>query len=298
MLMLRFSVLPGTAAGEVIRTSIEQVKAWYDAGYWYPGEGGISCTADDANAAFAQGRAACIFTYSGALSILKNSCDFEIGTFMKPVSTEGYTSKDNIEPDVIFIPSNATDEQVNTAVAFIEAILSQEVQQSIVDNWETPSMTAYTFENVDPLLQEVMAELNSGRLQAGLNPCRTSSEMQSFIKQQIFAAPCGGVMTIDQNIGRNGTDSFGGGCKQIRTHYAKTMRVSVVRYPHSSDCNVFKWYFKWKGGRNMKSKMVQRRYMWIGFAFLAPAIIAYLIFMAYPLFHTFYSLFHKLEWIW
>ena len=38
----------------------------------------------------------------------------------------------------------------------------------------------------------------------------------------------------------------------------------------------------------MKSKMVQRRYMWIGFAFLTPAIIAYLIFMAYPLFHTFY----------
>lgn len=61
-------------------------------------------------------------------------------------------------------------------------------------------MTSYTFENVDPLLEEVMAELDSGRLQAGVNPCRTSSEMQNFIKQQIFAAPCSGTMTIDQTL--------------------------------------------------------------------------------------------------
>ena len=45
-----------------------------------------------------------------------------------------------------------------------------------------------------------MAELDSGRLQAGVNPCRTSSEMQNFIKQQIFAAPCSGTMTIDQTL--------------------------------------------------------------------------------------------------
>lgn len=194
------SVLPGTEAGEVIRGCIEQVQEWYEAGYWYPGDGGISCTQDDANAAFAQGRAACTFIYSGALGTLKESCDFEIGTFMKPTSEAGITSIDNIEPDVFFIPSNATEEQVNSGVAFLEAVLSQEVQQSIVDNWQTPSMTSYTYENVDPLMQEVMDELDSGRLQAGVNPCRTSSEMQTFIKQQIFAAPCGGTMTIDQTL--------------------------------------------------------------------------------------------------
>ena len=52
------SVLPGTEAGEVIRGCIEQVQAWYEAGYWYPGDGGINVTQDDANAAFSQGRAA------------------------------------------------------------------------------------------------------------------------------------------------------------------------------------------------------------------------------------------------
>ena len=46
----------------------------------------------------------------------------------------------------------------------------------------------------------VYSELDSGRLQAGVNPCRTSSEMQNFIKQQIFAAPCSGTMTIDQTL--------------------------------------------------------------------------------------------------
>ena len=194
------SVRPGTEAGEVIRGCIEQVQAWYEAGYWYPGDGGINVTQDDANAAFSQGRAACTFIYSGALEVLKNSCDFEIGTFMKPTSEAGITSIDNIEPDVFFIPSNASEEQINTGLAFLEIILGHEIQQTIVDSGQTPSMTSYTFENVDPLLEEVMAELDSGRLQAGVNPCRTSSEMQNFIKQQIFAAPCSGTMTIDQTL--------------------------------------------------------------------------------------------------
>ena len=194
------SVLPGTEAGEVIRGCIEQVQAWYEAGYWYPGDGGINVTQDDANAAFSQGRAACTFIYSGALEVLKNSCDFDIGTFMKPTSEAGITSIDNIEPDVFFIPSNASEEQINTGLAFLEIILGHEIQQTIVDSGQTPSMTSYTFENVDPLLEEVMAELDSGRLQAGVNPCRTSSEMQNFIKQQIFAAPCSGTMTIDQTL--------------------------------------------------------------------------------------------------
>ena len=60
---LTVSVLPGTEAGEVIRGCIEQVQAWYEAGYWYPGDGGINVTQDDANAAFSQGRAACTFIY-------------------------------------------------------------------------------------------------------------------------------------------------------------------------------------------------------------------------------------------
>ena len=88
----------------MIRGCIEQVQAWYEAGYWYPGDGGINLTQDDANAAFSQGRAACTFIYSGALEVLKNSCDFEIGTFMKPTSEAGITSIDNIEPDVLFYP--------------------------------------------------------------------------------------------------------------------------------------------------------------------------------------------------
>ena len=101
---------------------------------------------------------------------------------------------------MFFIPSNASEEQINTGLAFLEIILGHEIQQTIVDSGQTPSMTSYTFENVDPLLEEVMAELDSGRLQAGVNPCRTSSEMQNFIKQQIFAAPCSGTMTIDQTL--------------------------------------------------------------------------------------------------
>ncbi|MBU9735735.1 ABC transporter substrate-binding protein [Diplocloster agilis] len=194
------SVAPGSEAGEVIRTCIEQVKKWYEAGYWYPGDGGINCTADDANAAFAQGRCMFIFNYSGALGIHAESCDFEIGAFMKPVSEKGMTSYENVEPNVYFVPSNCTEAQINSAVAFLEIALSEEAQQAVIDGNNIPSVLSYTYQNIPPLLQDIMANLETGNLIAGVNPTRTSSEMQTFVKQQIFAAPCGGTMTIDETL--------------------------------------------------------------------------------------------------
>ncbi len=194
------SVAPGTDAGNVIAECIEEVKGWYDAGYWYPGDGGINCTPDDANAAFAQGRCAVIFNFSGSLGTLVPMCDFEIGTFLKPTSEASIESKENTEPDVFFIPSNATPEQINTGVAYIEAALSQEIQQSVVSGNQIPSMTIYEYTDMTPVLEEVIDIFNNSQIEAGLNPTRTSSEMQTFIKQQIFAAPLGGQMTIDQTL--------------------------------------------------------------------------------------------------
>jgi raffinose/stachyose/melibiose transport system substrate-binding protein len=194
------SVAPGSPAGEVIRKVIEQVKAWYDAGYWYPGEGGINTTADDANAAFAQGRCAFIFNFSGAFATHEASCDFEVGTFLKPTSEAGMTSHENIEPSVYFIPSNASEEQINTAVEFFKIVLGQEGQQAVVSSNNIPSVTSYNYSNVSPILSEIMSVLDTQSLIAGINPTRTSSEMQTFIKQQIFAAPLSGTMTIDDTL--------------------------------------------------------------------------------------------------
>ena len=195
------SVAPGTPAGEVIRKTIEQAKEWYDAGYWYPGEGGINTTADDANAAFSQGRCMFIFNYSGAFSTHEASCDFEVGTFIKPTSEDGMPRWEHIEPSVYFIPSNASDAQINTAAEFFKVVLSQEGQQAIVDSNNLPAVTSYSYENISPILQKMMDTLEEPNNHfAAVNPTRTSSEMQTFIKQQIFAAPLSGAMTIDETL--------------------------------------------------------------------------------------------------
>jgi ABC-type glycerol-3-phosphate transport system substrate-binding protein len=194
------SVAPGSPAGEVIRGVIEQIKAWYDAGYWYPGEGGINTKADDANAAFSQGRCAFIFNFSGAFATHEASCDFEIGTFLKPTSKTGMTSYENIEPSVYFIPSNVSETQINAAVELFKVVLSQEGQQAVVSSNNIPSITSYKYSNVSAILEEIMSALDTDSLIAGINPTRTSSEMQTFIKQQIFAAPLSGAMTIDETL--------------------------------------------------------------------------------------------------
>jgi ABC-type glycerol-3-phosphate transport system substrate-binding protein len=194
------SVAPGSPAGEVIRSCIQQVKAWYDAGYWYPGKSGINTTADDANAAFAQGKVIFIFNFSGALSTHQNASKFKIGAFMKPTSKAGMKSYDNIEPSVYFIPSNASKDQIYGGVEFMKAALSQEAQQTVVGNNQIPSVLNINYINVSDTLKGIMEKLSSGNTIAGINPTRTSSEMQTFIKTQIFAAPLGGTMTVDQTL--------------------------------------------------------------------------------------------------
>jgi ABC-type glycerol-3-phosphate transport system substrate-binding protein len=195
------SVAPGSPAGEVIRKTIEQVQEWYDAGYWYPGEGGINTTADDANAAFSQERCMFIFNYSGAYSTHEASCDFEVDTFIKPTSKEGMPRWEHIEPSVYFIPSNASEEQINTAVEFFKVVESQEGQQAVVDANNLPAVTSYSYDNISPILQKMMNTLEDPNNNfAAVNPTRTSSEMQTFIKQQIFAAHLSGAMTIDETL--------------------------------------------------------------------------------------------------
>lgn len=195
------SVAPGTPAGEVIRSFIEQIKEWYDAGYWYPGEGGINTTADDVNAAFAQERCMFVFNFSGAFATHEQSCDFEVGTFMMPTSREGMEKYMHIEPSVLFIPSNASEEQINTAVEYFKIVLSEEGQQAVVNSNNLPAVPSYTYENISPVLQQMIDTLEVPTNHFGpFNPTRTSSEMQTFIKQKIFAAPLSGVATIDETL--------------------------------------------------------------------------------------------------
>lgn len=192
------SVLPGTPAGEVMRSVIEQYVAWYDAGYMYPGEGAINVSMDEANAAFARGDALMISTFSGAFHALNEASDFEIGHFLKPVSTPGFVSHENIEPSVYFIPSNASEAQINTAVAFLRLLLTQELQQEIVNSNQPPSIPSFEFENMSPMLADITAYLAYDNLIAGINPVRGNTEMFNFIKQVIFTGPMSGVMTIDE----------------------------------------------------------------------------------------------------
>lgn len=194
------SVLPGTPAGDAIAKVINQMMDWYKAGYWYPGDGGINCSSDDANAAFAQGRTMFIFNYSGALGKHVSSCDFEIGWMMKPVRAEGMTSYENTEPNVFFIPVNVKEDQAKAAARLLEFMVSQEGQQIAVDKGFVPAVPGATYENVHAVLEGIIANLDSGCIVSGINPTRTSSEMQTFIKKQVFAAPCAGIMTVDQTL--------------------------------------------------------------------------------------------------
>jgi|GEM_PF-520420 len=191
------SVLPGTPAGEVLRSVIEQYVAWYDAGYMYPGEGAISVSMDEANAAFARGASLMQFTFSGAFHALDGASDFQIGSFLKPPSTTAFTALENIEPTVYFVPSNVSEAQLNSSVAFLRLALTHDLQQRIVDSNNIPSIPSFEFTDMSPVLGEIISVLETGQLIAGLNPVRASTEMFNFVKEVIFTGPMAGIMTAD-----------------------------------------------------------------------------------------------------
>ena len=140
--------------------------------------------------AFAQERCLCVFNFSGAFATHEESCDFEIGSFHDAHIQRGeWTDICTSSPAFSLFLQMHLNPQINTAIEFFKVILSEEGQQAVVESNNLPSVPSYTYANISPVFQGVINELEVETNHFGpFNPTRTSSEMQTFIKQKIFAA--------------------------------------------------------------------------------------------------------------
>ena len=62
-----------------LKTCLENWKVAYDNGYWYPGEGALTSTKDQTQAAFYQGKIATLFDAGSNAGAYASDCDFEVG---------------------------------------------------------------------------------------------------------------------------------------------------------------------------------------------------------------------------
>ena len=73
-----------------LKENLEIVKGFYDKGYWYPGQGALTATKEQVQAAFYQGRIAMLFDAASNAGTYEQNADFQIDVIKTPLVEEGY----------------------------------------------------------------------------------------------------------------------------------------------------------------------------------------------------------------
>src|SRR5699024_506775 len=92
---------------EGLRSCLELIKTMYDNGYWYPGEGALTSTKDQTQAASFQGIIGMLFAAGSNGGLSEPDCVFEVGILPLPyVEGRGKYALTSVT-SALFVPANA-----------------------------------------------------------------------------------------------------------------------------------------------------------------------------------------------
>lgn len=118
------------ASDPIYSQVLHNIKALYDGQYWYPGQGALTVSRDEARAAFYQGKAAMLAEVSAnAGSILADAQDFEVAVASWPAMGDENAVLGGA--DGLFIPANVKDKEA--AVEVLKTYLSESIQKIHAD---------------------------------------------------------------------------------------------------------------------------------------------------------------------
>ena len=181
-----------------LRENLEIVKNFYDKGYWYPGQGALTATKEQVQAAFYQGRIAMLFDAASNAGTYEQNADFQIDVIKTPLVEEGYPYTVNVVTNALFIPANAKHPE--EAVEFIKFYTTDAAIEEIIKSGRLPSTKSMQDAFDDPVLVHLMT--NSADAIGYQHLQNLSSEMASFLQNDIVSSVCSGIMTIDQAVER------------------------------------------------------------------------------------------------
>ena len=181
-----------------LRENLEIVKNFYDKGYWYPGQGALTATKEQVQAAFYQGRIAMLFDAASNAGTYEQNADFQIDVIKTPLVEEGYPYTVNVVTNALFIPANAKHPE--EAVEFIKFYTTDAAIEEIIKSGRLPSTKSMQDAFDDPVLVHLMT--NSADAIGYQHLQNLSSEMASYLQNDIVSSVCSGIMTIDQAVER------------------------------------------------------------------------------------------------
>ncbi len=179
-----------------LKEDLEIVKNFYDKGYWYPGEGALTATKEQVQAAFYQGKIAMLFDAASNAGTYEQNADFEIDVIKTPLVEEGNPYTVNVVTNALFIPANAKHPE--EAVKFIQFYTTDAAIEEIIKSGRLPSTKSMQDAFDDPVLVHLMTNTEDAIGYQHLQ--NLSSEMASYLQNDIVSSVCSGIMTIDEAV--------------------------------------------------------------------------------------------------
>lgn len=179
---------------EGLRKCLEDWKSVYDAGYWYPGEGALTSTKDQTQAAWYQGKIAMLYDAGSDAGEYTKNCEFEVGILPFPYISDDAKYMLNTMTNALFIPANAKHPE--EAVRFMKYYTSDAGMEEIIKSGRLPA-TVSMQDKVDSQILQDLLSTTVGEEVIGYKQMQgLSSEINAFFTD-IVGMVCSGTSVDD-----------------------------------------------------------------------------------------------------
>ena len=193
--------LPFAGANEApgLRTALELLRDVYKKGYWYPGEGALTATKDQVQAAFFQGRIAMLFDAGSNVGQYEKDAPFKVGVAKFPLVEKGGKYGVNVVTNALFVPVNAAHKE--EAVRFIKFYTSEAGQSETMATGRLPSIKAKQDKIDNKLMQALMNTTTGDNVVSYRHMQNISPEVNSYLQNDLVGAVCAGE-SIDSALAK------------------------------------------------------------------------------------------------
>lgn len=180
---------------EGLKKCLENWKSIYDEGYWYPGEGALTSTKDQTQAAWYQGKIAMLFDAGSNAGEYDKNCEFEVGILPFPYVQEGGKYALNTVTNALFIPANAKHPE--EAIRFMKYYTSDAGLQEIINSGRLPSTVSMQDKVDSQILKDLLATTVGDNVVGYKQMQGLSSEINAFLQNDMIGMICTGTSVED-----------------------------------------------------------------------------------------------------
>ena len=178
-----------------IAKTLENWKSVYDNGYWYPGEGALTTTKEQTQAAWYQGKIATLFDAGSNAGTYEKECTFKVGVMKFPLVQADGKYALNVVTNALFIPVNA--KHPDEAAKFIQYYTSDAGITEVIASGRLPSTLSMQDKIASPLMKELLATTAGDNVVGYKHMQNISSEMNAYIQNDMIGAVCSGTPIAD-----------------------------------------------------------------------------------------------------